>query len=155
MPLFSRSDEAERLFNEARRYYEPSSEEFDLDQAIRHLEAVVTLKPYEVKYHKKLREASELKSRLRESFLMKVEDVFVMKGGGLVAKGTVQRGTVRPGDKVRIVGPKGGRTDRVARLELFYRIHTRGLPGDTIGLLFEQLSGDSAQRGDTIEGMEA
>lgn len=155
MPLFAKSDEAERCFKEAKRLIETSNEEDNIDRAIHLLEEAVMLKPYEKKYRKKLEEVNQLKSKLREKFLMQVEDVFWIEGEGVVATGKVQQGVIHPGAEVRIVGLRNEKRDTVASLEMFYKSRTRAIPGEAVGLLFKNLGEGDVQPGDTIEKVEA
>jgi len=151
MPLFAKSDEAEGYFKAAQRLIKSSNEESDIDQAIQLLEKSVMLKPFRNEYSKKLTEATELRSKLREKFLMSVEEVLEIRGGGIVATGRVQQGVVYPGAEVRIVGPRGEKRVIVDSLEIFYRIPIRAVPGEMVGLLFSKLVKDDVQHGDTIE----
>jgi len=151
MLLFAKSDEADRYFKEAQRLIKSSNEEGDIDQAIQLLEKSVMLKPFRNEYSKKLTEAAELRSKLREKYLMSVEEVLEIRGGGIVATGRIQQGVVYPGAEVRIVGPRGEKRVMVASLEIFYKNPTRAVPGETVGLWFSKLGMDDVQRGDTIE----
>lgn len=66
-------------------------------------------------------------------FRMTIEDVFVIKGRGIVATGRVESGTLRVGDEVNV---NGGPGVRVNGIEAFRKKLTEATVGDTIGVLF-------------------
>ena len=150
MPLFGKPDEAKKLFWEAERYVR--GEEFNLDKAIHLLEEAVMLKPHEDKYRKELERLQESKSKLHKRFLMQVEDVFWVKRTGVVAAGKVQQGTIRSGDKVRIMGHQGEKRDTVISLAM--RKCPFAIAGEVVGLVLKTLDKNDVQRGDTIEKVE-
>lgn len=152
MPLFGKRDEAEQRFREAKQCADPGKQEFNLDKAINLLQEAVVLKPFEEKYRNKLEEVNELKAKFNLKFLMEVEDIFEIKGRGVVPTGRVQQGVVHPGDEVQIVGPLGVRRVTVDSLEVFHRNPSLAVPGDSVGVVFQ--SRVVVQRGDTIEGVE-
>ncbi|MBE0414974.1 MAG: elongation factor Tu [Dehalococcoidia bacterium] len=80
-------------------------------------------------------------------FLMPVEDVFSIKGRGTVATGRVERGVVKPGDEVDIVGIKEMRRTVVTSVEMFHKILGEGEPGDAIGCLLRGIEREEVQRG--------
>ena len=73
---------------------------------------------------------------------MPVDEVFQVKGAGLVVCGTIQYGEVRPGDRV-VVAPSG-RVTLVASVEVFHRNVARAGPGDDVGLCLHGLDRRSA-----------
>ena len=84
-------------------------------------------------------------------FLMPVEDVFSITGRGTVATGRIERGTVRTGEKVEIVGIRESEaTTVVTGVEMFRKILNRGEAGDNVGLLLRGVSKDGVERGQVI-----
>ena len=83
-------------------------------------------------------------------FLMPVEDVFSIKGRGTVATGRVDRGVIRGGDEVDIVGIKEMRRTVVTSVEMFHKTLSDGEPGDAVGCLLRGVERDDVQRGMVI-----
>jgi len=82
-----------------------------------------------------------------QPFLMPVEDVFSIKGRGTVPTGRVERGVIRPGDEVEIVGLKETRKTIVTSLEMFHKILDEAEPGDAVGCLLRGVERDEIERG--------
>ncbi|PHT87997.1 Elongation factor Tu, chloroplastic [Capsicum annuum] len=80
-------------------------------------------------------------------FLMAIEDVFSIAGRGTVATGRVERGTVRIGDTVDIVGLRDTRTTTVTGVEMFQKILDEAMAGDNVGLLLRGIQKVDIQRG--------
>ena len=80
-------------------------------------------------------------------FLMPVEDVFSIKGRGTVATGRVDRGIVKSGDEVDIVGLKETRRTVVTSVEMFHKTMGNAEPGDAIGCLLRGVERDDVMRG--------
>jgi len=80
-------------------------------------------------------------------FLMPVEDVFSIKGRGTVVTGRVERGVIKAGDEVEIVGLKDTRKVVVTGLEMFHKTLTEALPGDAAGCLLRGIDRDEIERG--------
>ena len=80
-------------------------------------------------------------------FLMPVEDVFSIKGRGTVATGRVERGIIKPGDDVDIVGLRETQRTVVTSIEMFHKILADGEPGDAVGCLLRGIERDDVQRG--------
>jgi elongation factor Tu len=80
-------------------------------------------------------------------FLMPVEDVFSIKGRGTVGTGRVERGTVKVGDEVEIVGIKDTRKTVVTGVEMFQKTLEQGQAGDNIGVLLRGVEKDELERG--------
>ena len=80
-------------------------------------------------------------------FLMPVEDVFGIKGRGTVATGRVERGVVKVGDEVEIVGVKDTRKVVVTGVEMFKKLLDEGRAGDNIGCLLRGIERDEIERG--------
>ena len=86
-----------------------------------------------------------------QPFLMPVEDVFSITGRGTVATGRVERGIVRTGEKVEIVGIRPEETTTtVTGVEMFRKILDEGQAGDNVGLLLRGVSKDGVERGQVI-----
>jgi elongation factor Tu len=80
-------------------------------------------------------------------FLMPVEDVFSIKGRGTVVTGRVERGVIKPGDEVDIVGLKETEKAVVTSLEMFHKTLPDGQPGDAVGCLIRGKERDDVLRG--------
>jgi elongation factor Tu len=83
-------------------------------------------------------------------FLMPVEDVFSITGRGTVGTGRVERGIVRVGDEVEIIGLGVHRKTVVTGVEMFRKILDEGRAGDNIGLLLRGVEKDELERGMVI-----
>ncbi|AFZ05008.1 translation elongation factor Tu [Oscillatoria nigro-viridis PCC 7112] len=80
-------------------------------------------------------------------FLMAVEDVFSIKGRGTVATGKIERGKIKVGDTVELVGIHNTRTITVIGVEMFQQILDEGMAGDNVGLLLRGIQKDEIERG--------
>jgi elongation factor Tu len=80
-------------------------------------------------------------------FLMSVEDVFSITGRGTVGTGRVERGKVKVGDKVDIVGIAATRNTVVTGVEMFRKILEDAQAGDNVGLLLRGVEKESLERG--------
>ena len=81
-------------------------------------------------------------------FLMSVEDVFSIKGRGTVLTGRVERGVIRPGEEVELVGLHHEPIKTVATsLEMFHKILEDAQPGDAVGILMRGIEREQAERG--------
>ncbi len=85
-----------------------------------------------------------------KDFLMAVEDVFSITGRGTVATGRVERGTVRVGETVELVGLKDTRTTTVTGLEMFQKSLDEALAGDNVGILLRGIQKNDIERGMVI-----
>ncbi|RKY89588.1 elongation factor Tu, partial [candidate division KSB1 bacterium] len=83
-------------------------------------------------------------------FLMPVEDVFSITGRGTVGTGRVERGTVKVGDEVEIVGLGANRRTVVTGVEMFRKILDKGEAGDNIGVLLRGVEKTALERGMVI-----
>ena len=83
-------------------------------------------------------------------FLMPIEDVFGIKGRGTVVTGRVERGIVKMGDNIEIVGIKETSTTVVTGVEMFHKILDEGEPGDAVGVLLRGVDRDSIERGQVL-----
>lgn len=80
-------------------------------------------------------------------FLMAVEDVFSITGRGTVATGRVERGTVRVGDTIEIVGLQNTSSTTVTGLEMFQKTLEESVAGDNVGILLRGVQKKDIQRG--------
>jgi len=83
-------------------------------------------------------------------FLMSVEDVFSITGRGTVATGRVERGRVKVGDNVEIVGIQDTRKTVVTGIEMFRKVMDESIAGDNIGILLRGVEKDQIERGQVI-----
>lgn len=83
-------------------------------------------------------------------FLMPVEDVFGIKGRGTVVTGRVERGTIKPGEEIDIVGITETRKVVVTGVEMFHKTLDEGEPGDAIGCLLRGVEREDIQRGQVL-----
>jgi len=80
-------------------------------------------------------------------FLMPIEDVFSISGRGTVVTGRVERGILRPGDEVEIVGLGPTRRTVATSIEMFRKVLDEARPGDNIGVLLRGIGKDEVERG--------
>ncbi|MEM9883569.1 MAG: elongation factor Tu [Planctomycetota bacterium] len=83
-------------------------------------------------------------------FLMSIEDVFSIKGRGTVATGRVERGEVKVGDKVEIVGLGDTQETTVTGVEMFNKTLDSAIAGDNCGALLRGIEKDQVQRGQVL-----
>jgi elongation factor Tu len=83
-------------------------------------------------------------------FLMPVEDVFGIKGRGTVATGRIERGVVRVGDEVEMIGVKATRNVVVTGVEMFKKLLDEGVAGDNVGTLLRGIERDEIERGQVL-----
>ena len=83
-------------------------------------------------------------------FLLPVEDVFTITGRGTVATGRVERGTVKVGDTVEIVGMNSKLTSVVTGVEMFRKMLDSAVAGDNIGLLLRGIQRTDIERGQVL-----
>ena len=84
---------------------------------------------------------------IEKSFLMAVEDVFSITGRGTVATGRIERGIVKVGDTVEVIGFYDTRTSTVIGIEMFQKTLEEGFAGDNVGILLRGLTKDKVERG--------
>ncbi len=82
-----------------------------------------------------------------KSFLMAVEDVFSITGRGTVATGRIERGIIKVGDTIEIVGLRETRTTTITGLEMFQKTLDEGMAGDNIGILLRGIQKSDIERG--------
>jgi elongation factor Tu len=89
----------------------------------------------------------EPKREIDKTFLMPIEDVFSIEGRGTVATGRVERGRVKVGETVEIVGIRETRDTTVTGVEMFQKTLDEGIAGDNVGLLLRGLKKEDIERG--------
>ncbi|MDY0360571.1 MAG: elongation factor Tu [Desulforegulaceae bacterium] len=82
-----------------------------------------------------------------QAFLMPVEDVFSISGRGTVVTGRVERGKIKPGEEIEIVGIRPTIKTVCTGVEMFRKILDEGLAGDNVGLLLRGTKRDEVERG--------
>ncbi len=80
-------------------------------------------------------------------FLMAVEDVFSITGRGTVATGRIERGEVKVGESIEIVGIRDTRSTTVTGVEMFQKTLDKGMAGDNVGVLLRGIQKDDIERG--------
>jgi len=84
------------------------------------------------------------------TFLMPVEDVFSISGRGTVATGRVERGRVKVGEEVEIVGIKETTKTTCTGVEMFRKLLDEGVAGDNVGVLLRGVKRDDIERGQVL-----
>jgi len=90
------------------------------------------------------------KREIDKPFLMPVEDVFSISGRGTVATGRVERGIVKVGDEVEIVGIRETQKTVVTGVEMFRKLLDQGQAGDNIGALLRGIKREEIERGQVV-----
>ena len=85
-----------------------------------------------------------------EPFLMPVEDVFSIKGRGTVVTGRVERGVIKIGEQIDIVGMNETRQTTVTGVEMFHKTLDEGEPGDAVGVLIRGVERGEVERGQVL-----
>jgi elongation factor Tu len=83
-------------------------------------------------------------------FMMPVEDVFSIKGRGTVVTGRVERGVIKVGDEVEIIGIKDTRKTTITGLEMFHKLLDFAEPGDAVGALVRGIEREDVERGQVL-----
>ena len=84
------------------------------------------------------------------TFLMPVEDVFSISGRGTVVTGRIERGLVKVGETIEIVGIRATQTTTVTGVEMFRKLLDQGMAGDNVGLLLRGTKRDDVERGQVL-----
>jgi elongation factor Tu len=92
----------------------------------------------------------EPKRAIDGAFLMPVEDVFSISGRGTVVTGRVERGIVKVGDEVEIVGIKPTTKTTVTGVEMFRKLLDQGQAGDNVGVLLRGTKREEVERGQVL-----
>ena len=85
-----------------------------------------------------------------QPFLMPVEDVFGIKGRGTVVTGRVERGIVKVGETIEIVGLQDTKSTVVTGVEMFHKTLDEGEPGDAVGVLLRGVEREDVARGQVL-----
>ena len=85
-----------------------------------------------------------------KDFLMPVEDVFSISGRGTVVTGRIERGIVKVGEEIEIVGIKDAQKTTVTGVEMFRKLLDEGRAGDNVGLLLRGTKREDVQRGQCL-----
>jgi elongation factor Tu len=83
-------------------------------------------------------------------FLMPIEDVFSISGRGTVVTGRVERGIVKVGDEIEIVGIRTTQKTVCTGVEMFRKLLDQGEPGDNVGILLRGTKRDDVERGQVL-----
>jgi elongation factor Tu len=87
---------------------------------------------------------------LDKPFLMAVEDVFSIKGRGTVATGRIDRGKIKVGEEIEIIGLKDTKKSIVTGVEMFRKTLDEGQAGDNVGILLRGVEKDDVERGQVL-----
>nr|YP_009028820.1 translation elongation factor Tu [Asterionellopsis glacialis]AGH28367.1 translation elongation factor Tu [Asterionellopsis glacialis] len=82
-----------------------------------------------------------------KSFLMAIEDVFSITGRGTVATGRIERGIIKVGETVEIVGVQDTQTTTITGVEMFQKTLDEGFAGDNVGILLRGVTREDIERG--------
>ena len=85
-----------------------------------------------------------------KDFLMPIEDIFSIQGRGTVVTGRVERGVVKTGEEVEIVGIRDTTKTTVTGVEMFRKLLDQGEAGDNIGVLLRGTKKDEVERGQVL-----
>ncbi len=85
-----------------------------------------------------------------QPFLMPIEDVFSISGRGTVVTGRIERGVVKVGEEVEIVGIKDTQKTTVTGVEMFRKLLDQGEAGDNVGVLLRGTKRDEVERGQVL-----
>jgi elongation factor Tu len=85
-----------------------------------------------------------------KTFLMAIEDVFSITGRGTVTTGRIERGVIKVGETVDIVGIKDTQTTTVTGIEMFQKTLDEGMAGDNVGILIRGIQKTDVERGMVI-----
>jgi len=87
---------------------------------------------------------------LDQPFLMAIEDVFSIAGRGTVATGRIERGIIKPGEEVEIVGLRPTQKTTAVSIEMFNKTLDEGRAGDNVGILLRGLKKEDVERGQVL-----
>ncbi|HUO31752.1 MAG TPA: elongation factor Tu, partial [Bryobacteraceae bacterium] len=83
-------------------------------------------------------------------FIMPIEDIFSIQGRGTVVTGRIERGVIKVGEPVEIVGFRDTRNSVVTGIEMFKKLLDEGRAGDNVGLLLRGIEKDDVERGQVV-----
>jgi len=92
----------------------------------------------------------EPKREIEKPFMMPIEDVFSIKGRGTVVTGRVDRGIIKVGESVEIIGLRETRTSVCTGVEMFHKMMDEGMAGDNLGLLLRGIERTDVERGQVV-----
>jgi len=92
----------------------------------------------------------EPKRDIEKPFILPIEDVFSISGRGTVVTGRVERGIVRIGDEVEIVGIKETQKTTVTGVEMFRKLLDEGKAGENVGVLIRGVKREEVERGQVL-----
>jgi len=92
----------------------------------------------------------EPKREIDEPFLMPIEDIFSIEGRGTVVTGRIEKGQIKIGDEVEIVGLMDTKKTTVTSIEMFNKQLEKGMAGDNAGLLLRGTKKDEVERGQVL-----
>jgi elongation factor Tu len=92
----------------------------------------------------------EPKREMDKPFMMPIEDVFSIKGRGTVVTGRVDRGAIKVGEPVEIVGLRDTRASVCTGVEMFHKMMDEGQAGDNLGLLLRGIERTDVERGQVV-----
>jgi len=87
---------------------------------------------------------------IEKPFLMPVEDVFSISGRGTVATGRIEKGKVKVGEEIELVGIKPTMKTIVTGVEMFRKLLDEGMAGDNVGILLRGLKREEVERGQVL-----
>ena len=87
---------------------------------------------------------------LDKPFLMPIEDIFSIQGRGTVVTGRIEKGIVKVGEEVEIVGFRDTRKTVVTGVEMFRKLLDSGMAGDNVGLLLRGIDKEDVERGQVL-----
>jgi len=114
-----------------------NGEEKWVDSVVNLMEAVDTFIP-------------EPERDIDKPFLMAVEDVFSIKGRGTVVTGRIERGVIKVGDEIEILGIKDPQKTTVTGVEMFRKLLDQGQAGDNVGCLLRGIDKEQVERGQVL-----
>jgi len=92
----------------------------------------------------------EPKRETEKPFMMAVEDVFSIKGRGTVVTGRIDRGVIKVGEPVEIIGLRTTQNSVVTGVEMFHKQLDEGMAGDNVGLLLRGIERTDVERGQVL-----
>ncbi|MBZ9572813.1 elongation factor Tu [Patescibacteria group bacterium] len=87
---------------------------------------------------------------IEEPFLMAIEDVFSIAGRGTVPTGRIERGVIKPGEEIEVVGLRPTQKTTAVSIEMFNKILDEGRAGDNVGILLRGLKKEDIERGQVL-----
>jgi len=92
----------------------------------------------------------EPKRDTEKPFMMSIEDVFSIKGRGTVVTGRIDRGIIKVGEPVEIIGLRETKNSVVTGVEMFHKLLDEGRAGDNVGLLLRGIEREDVERGQVL-----